>query len=261
MHWVDIIEAYGADFYVICDNEELKYRLIDLYLSNGHDRPCKFIESYREALSPVVDGLNFTSKWLNIAYAMLTPFIHAQYNDYDYIWNIDADDTMFFAQPGKCAEILKATENCAIEDCIRVFSLDFGYSLFRVQRGVRWTFGVTFIQIRDMDYFGIIDKGKRINNNLGFKMFRFQLNIDDYFTFMRERGFLKAESFYCEGLYFEHVGQSVFTWKDGSIIFEFASKWTLRQISDKKQIPIAGDSYKIDIGLTASYAMTVSPQA
>ncbi|MDR2649197.1 MAG: hypothetical protein LBB94_05705 [Clostridiales bacterium] len=182
-YWVEIVEAYGADFFIIVDNEEVKYQIMNLYLSNGHSKAPKIIPSYRNQLKSVIEDL-FSGKWINIGYALLTPFVHAKENNYSSIWNIDADDTMLFAQPQVCVSLLKKAEDHAIKQNIDILGLDFLYSIFCNRQLVRWTFGVTFANM-NVDYIKVICDGKKTDYENSFSKFYIQRNIDDYFTYLR----------------------------------------------------------------------------
>jgi len=246
MHWVRICETLSSDIFVVCDKEQLKNTVTTLLSDNGYYKPCKFIESYRKQLRSACEDI-LSPNWFNAGSALLTPFVHAKEMGFSSFWNIDADDTIMFASPQVCAKILKKAEEYANEQQLDVFSLDMWYSQLCYWNIKHWSFGIVFTRM-DADYFQIIERGKSLQKLLNYTLTH--ENIDDYFSFLREQQMLRAETFYCENLYFEHLKNYINTWKSGDLSYETEQpiRW-LRKI-DKVGVPIAYDAVKLDLGLS-----------
>ena len=174
-----------------------------------------------EDLKVIVDAIS-NRNWENASYAHLTAILHG-YNNYDYFWNIDADDTRFCVSINKMYEILDVAELYAKKYEIDCFSLDMWNS---ETRGKHWSFGVTFmnskndyIQIctdrrKDEDYFSMDKEGNS--------------NIDWFFTYLRNKNILNIKSFYVDNLKFIHysndffekpVGSGLYHWQAGKLIY------------------------------------------
>jgi hypothetical protein len=52
LHWIDIVEEYGADYYILVDNADLRERIRLYYVENGKAEP-KFLESDRKTFNKV----------------------------------------------------------------------------------------------------------------------------------------------------------------------------------------------------------------
>ena len=250
-HWVDICEMLDADFYVVCDDEELKKQLLKIYDSNRHSETFKFISSYRDELSGVCSKIIRDSMRKNIGYALLTPFIHAKKNGFEKIWNIDADDTVMFAHPQICAEILSTAERYAEERQIDCFSFDMWYSQFRFNNILHWSFGIVFVNMA-VDYIKTIEAGKDIAEKIEYAPIT-SWNIDSFFSFLKEQGLLRCETFYCENLWFEHCDFAISKYNEGMLKFITAKPHCSPILkTDYEGVPIAEDVVKFDIGLMES---------
>jgi hypothetical protein len=215
-HWVKIVETAGADCFILADRESVKKRIVQLYVEKGYPEPDNFLKSKREELHDVCEGL-YSEHRLNMAYAHLTPFIHAKENDYDGFWGIDADDTLLCASPRHCSRLLDEAGRYAVDNALNLFSLDMWYSRFSPD--YHWTFGVAFTNM-NADYMRILQEGKRLLGGKAIsempKMVCDQ-NIDNYFSFLSHRGKLRCKTFCCEGLLFEHYGLYVIKYENDKI--------------------------------------------
>ena len=245
-HWVDICETLGADFYVVCDNEELKMQLIHVNSSTKNKRFFKFIPSYRNELSDICGNI-IDDSWLNTAFALLTPFVHAKEKGFAGIWNIDADDTLILAHPQECAKLLLKAEEYALGQHLDCFSFDMWYSQLNHNSIMHWSFGICYANM-STDFISAMEAGKRIAENTGYSPMHW--NLDDFFSFLKGHGLLKCETFYCEGLWFEHCGFAISCHENGRIKYIRDNPWhsEIRKV-DYEGVEISKDVINFDLGL------------
>ena len=124
-YWVNIVNELNADFYFICDNSKLKQEVLKRVVFKN--RNIKFIKSKRKELKSIIKNI-VVKFWYNAGYAHLTTFLHAEQNNYDKFWNIDADDTLFVCEENIIAEALKSAEKYADKNNIEVFAYDMHIS-------------------------------------------------------------------------------------------------------------------------------------
>jgi hypothetical protein len=245
-HWVKIVEAAGADYFILADREDVKTRLVQLYVEKGYPEPVNFIASKREELRDLCEGL-YSEYWLNVAYAHLTPFLHAKENNYSGFWGIDADDTVLCASPAHCAQLLHEAEQYAINNALNLFSLDMWYSRVSIYGFYHWTFGVVFTNM-NADYPEILEKGKLLLGGKAIaempKMVHHP-SIDNYFSFLSHSGQLRCQSFYGECFIFEHFKHYVIMYENGRI------KYIKDTFGAATGHPIAGDVVKLGLTPTA----------
>lgn len=222
-HWYRTVEELGAEYYVVVDNEKVKTVLTNLFMSNDRSVPV-FIASYRKRFADLFQGIDFKTdrNWNNIGAALYTPLFHAKDNGYKYIWNIDADDTMFLAEPKTIISFLNEAEQCGIESSIDVFSLDMYYS--SMGDGY-WTFGVAFVNLTNVDFDTCIKKGKDLVVSEA-KRLSWGLRLDAVFQIMANHNVFRCMAFSCDGLWFRHSYQAKQTWKNKQIVYAFKNQWT-----------------------------------
>jgi len=243
-HWVKIVEEYGANYFILVDSEDVKKKIIHLYEEKGYAAPTNFIASYREELYKMCKGL-FQEHWLNVAYAHLTPFIHAKENNYHTFWNIDADDTVLCTFPIHSSKLLREAEKYALGNNLNMFSLDMWYSKSLPFNYYNWTLGIVFTNM-NVDY---LKKIEEIRQLLGGKLVSEipkippVLNIDTYFAFLSYNGYLLCKSFYCEGLFFEHFKLNVSK-------FEHSKVKYIWDLVGATEVLVGDDVVKLDLVLT-----------
>jgi len=248
-HWINITDVLDADFWIICDKEELAHEILNRIQSQK--RKIKFLRSVKKPLRNIVK--NVLSRDCNIAYSHLTTFYHAKQNGIENFWNIDADDTMLLAEPSVAAKMLTEAQNYANKNSVDIFSLDMHRSRTKKQY---WTFGITYTKMQMVDYFGILESYQ--NSDWFYNNFHPRLDayvIDILFGFMDNNGQLKAKTFYVENSHFIHFGQEltciaghgVYYWKNNSLVLPIISEI----YRDKKLgiIPIADDCVKFDLNI------------
>ena len=248
-HWINIIDILDADFYIICDNNELKKQILRrIVFKNGN---IKFVRSARKALRNIVKNIA-DEYWTNAAYAHLTAFLHAKQNHIENFWNIDADDIMLLAEPSVAAKIILEAQNYADKNDINAFSLDIHRSQ---ERKRYWTFGVTYIKMQSMDYFKMFENNQDTSWEDHLVRKYDACNVDSFFTFKANNQQLKAETFYIENCSFIHFGNilvhvavsGMFFWKDGKFFDRILSEI----YRDEKLgiMPIADDCVKFDLNI------------
>ncbi|MDR0920224.1 MAG: hypothetical protein LBM93_13425 [Oscillospiraceae bacterium] len=246
-HWIEIVEAYGADYYIVIDNAVLEKELQNIYLGSGKKSLLKTIKSCRDERLKAVSNLG------NMAYALLTPFIHAKKYGYKSHFNIDADDTMFLTSTETTIKILKQIALYAENNKIDCFSLDMWRS---VCNGKHWSFGIVYCT-------SFVDHISILNYNIDFIKNLYKVkendfdphhNIDGYFHNLSKYGYLNCQTFYIEKIYFMHM-LKINTWNNNYLVFNApynigfrATFWNMESKIDT-QFPIANDIIKFDMEL------------
>lgn len=255
-HWIDIIEIYeGNKVFFVCDKERLEKSIIERIDFKNAD--VEFIKSYddssplREIVSEICDEF-----WTKAGYAHLTTFWHAKLNGYKYFWNIDADDTLFCLEPYRVKQALVEVQEYAIKQASAVFSLDMWRSM---TNGWHWSFGVSFIN-NTYDWMEIF----RENMNKEYVKASGQpMNLDGFFTAMKNNTDLKIDTFYFENMKFVHfsdnffkrpISSGMYYWKDDKLILPILYYCIgARQMGQKN---IFKDVMKFDIDIKESEALT-----
>lgn len=250
-NWINIVNYLDADFYIICDKKNLKYKILNRVSFQNEN--IKFLKSEKNNYLKNIVRCFATPMWENAAYAHLTTFYHSKKLNYKSFWNIDADDTMFLAPPYKIAELLKDVEKCANETDIDNFSLDMHTSK---SHNRLWSFGITYTK-NDKDWFDIFKKYNSLDwrKDKAFKIDT-QFNIDRYFTWLRDHNIANNKIFYIDRCYFIHFGNflarpnhfGIYYWKNES----FTLPILLEAFNNKKygELPIERTNIKFEMNVT-----------
>ncbi len=241
-YWVDVVYDMGADFYILCDNPDLKTDILRTIVFK--DENIKFIKSHKRTFKDIVKSQKIDKKWLNASYAHLTTFLHAKKHNITTFWNIDADDALFLISPSKAVEILKNAKTYAEKQKIDLFGFDFWVTK---TEGRHWSFGITYTRM-EKDYFNYLRK--YIIDWDDYRLYTSVHNLDWVFTSLRDKGVIKTNTFYVENLYFIHWGRFfgdmrnsyIATWNKTSMI------WLLWEniLGDKRGIfPLVIDKNKL----------------
>lgn len=247
-HWVEIVEDYGADFYVICDNIKLK-----IYIEENISTSYKIIPSDYRARDLAADLI--TPNWMNTACALLTPFIHARENGVSNFFNVDADDTVFLCDAKLCVLALKKVKDYADSSELNCFSLDMHTSAI-FNYCYHWTFGITYTKM-NVDYFAVLEETKKLVPTFLEKgLIRFG-NLDELFTNISIHGLLKLGCYYIENIRFRHNLLETHYYEKTRWIFQYISKeiqnvWKISDKDIQAGIPILEDFVKIDVGIMKS---------
>lgn len=209
--WIDVINACNGDFYILCDNDALKDRILKKIAFYSPD--IKFLRSKKDIFKKILKCQKIAPNWVNAACAHLSVFEHAKANNIKNYWNIDADDSLFLTCDTNVVEILKTAENYAEAHDIDLFSFDFWATK---TKGVHWSFGITY-QRNIKDYFDLLNKC--IINWEDYKNYTSVHNIDWVFTFLKNSKAINAGSFYVENLYFVHFGRFFSDLKNANIAY------------------------------------------
>lgn len=219
-NWLNTVELLNSDYFFVCDNDRLKVDV--LRFLHFKDENIKFMCSKRFALRHTAE--NLTGKLTNVLLAHLTPFYHAKAHNITKHWDIDADDTMFCIDPKKTAEILAAVEKEAEVQNIAAFSLD----MWRTRtNGKHWSLGILFIN-DCIDFCSIFDSAADFSwIHRWYSDYADQINLDWYFSYLKDVRQLNIQTFYVENCYFIHFGNllrqpiysSIYLWRDDSLIF------------------------------------------
>lgn len=251
-HWTNIVEALGADYYIVCDKDELKERVIN---DKNKDKFMPTLLQAKQILRNIVVPF-----WLNAGAALLTPFLHAKEKGYKTFWNIDADDTVMCADALKCAEMLKKVQEYADKTDVDCFSLDMHSSGFE-RFYPHWTFGVCYCK-SSTDY---------VSKLLGFNEFfasidlkrddLFDNNLDEIFSILGEYSQIKTGTFYIENLYFRHCDFEIHCYKNRKFIYRNVSQftsvlWRLKKSEIENGLQIPERFIKFDVGLTQEESLS-----
>jgi len=249
-HWVEIVESFGSNYYVVCDNDDLRSKIC----CDG--KVFNIISSSEEARSLLVDIV--APFWLSAGSALLTPFLHAKENGFNSFFNIDADDTVMCCAAELCVKALKAVESYADKTDVNCFSLDMHSSAFE-RFYPYWTFGVTYIK-NDIDYTQAVSNFLGLKETVGIVDF-FDENIDEVFSILGKYSIIKTGIFYIENLYFRHQNWEIHYYENGYFKYRNISNYTkvLWQIKDhelKNGIQIPKRFIKIDTDINQSDCIT-----
>lgn len=203
-HWIDIINEYRADFYIICDNQDLKQRILKQV--RFRDKNIKFLKSIKNNKTKKIVSNIATSLWKNATFAHLTPFYHSRINNITKFWNIDADDTMFALYADKVAQIMKEISSYANNNNLNAFSLDMHTSR---THGKHWSFGITYTQ-NNIDWFQIFMNNKDTSWRKAYLQYDYNFNLDWFFTYLRDNNLAQNETFYIDNLLFIHFGDFLY---------------------------------------------------
>ncbi len=245
--WINIINYLDSDFYIICDNEELKTEILKKIVFKNSN--IKFISSYTKPFKNIVKK-NFSKNWYKAAYAHLSTFYHAQQHGFKSFWNIDADDAILLINPDKAANMLDTIGNYAVKNDIKAFSLDFWTSL---TQGQNWTFGITYVD-SSIDWFKYL-KNIPFDWRDKFKDINFDFNLDWIFNYMKIYEDINIKTFYIENLHFIHWGDflinpyasQIYHWYQGKLQLPLLE--TILQNKDITTMSIPEECIKFDFNI------------
>ena len=257
--WLQAISKIpNAKAYIICDKPELTNFIKATINFSGLD--CEFMESNRTSpeLQYIVDSGTITGRWKFIAYALLTPFLHARDMGYKDFWNIDADDIKLYISPERIAELLTAAKTYANENKINLFSLDICTTWYIYHH---WTFGVVYTD-NSVDWINLMRehcKDAYLFERYGHVVST--INLDWFCTYLREINAAKIRTFYFENLRMVHdTGSSyinpfgsIIYWKKGKIRFSVFENYD-DAASEFGSLSIPDEVIRLDIGLRAEEA-------
>lgn len=221
--WVNVANQLNYDFFIICDKKELLKKIRnEVYF---YDTKINFLKSDRSIGKRNIARRISDKNWRFAALAHMTPFFHARKNNYDYFWNIDADDTCFLLPAKQIATFFIEIENYAIKKEINSFSLDMWYSF---SEGRHWSFGVNLINNK----YDWISEFKKIKDDFWINWIKknkkaVMINIDWFFNYLKDYRGISIESFYIEQLFFIHfedfpariIHPNLYYWNNGELLF------------------------------------------
>lgn len=227
--WVNIANGLGIDYYVINDNDNF-FKIFD---KTSNFAPKEIMKSDRTTYyTEVLYAL--APKWWNAAFAHLTTFQHAQNNDIDCFWNIDADDVVFMHPTDKCVEMLETIQDYADKNEGDAYSLDMWRSR---NAGLHWSFGVSYIKNN-------VDWIKLLKENHNKKSLIKGDNIDWLFTCFKENNLAKLETFCFNNAYLYHFEDGFLNWQNDLLFLR--QKGIIEQKEERYTIKIADDVIKFE---------------
>lgn len=142
--WMNTASLMGEDCYLLCDRDDVIQKIKDTLIFPD---AVTFIKSERESkeITSIIRDSIPPNGMVNAGLAHLTTFLHARNREYDFFWNIDADDTQFCLSVDRIAKLLECAGNYAEENGLDCFSLDMHTSR---TGGQHWSFGVTYTKNR-----------------------------------------------------------------------------------------------------------------
>ncbi len=216
--WIDIANKKNAKVYIVCDDKKTE---LSLYKNIRFHDNFEVIRSKIKKLYPYMKSLS-CKFWYNDVLTKLAIFYHASKHGHKNFWKIDADDTMFCIENDDIVTFLQNAEQISNEQNIKAFSLDIHTSKLY---GKHWSFGVCYID-NTIDWFSIFQK--YMNNGWKEKYnqrFKEGMNLDWFFTYLRDEKILNIKSFYINKSYFYHYHDrssdlmKLSHWNDNKLIY------------------------------------------
>jgi len=249
--WMNVAFLMTGDCYILCDRDDIIPLIRDTLVYPD----VTFLKSERESEETVsiVKGAIPPDGMVNAGFAHLTTFLHAGNREYDFFWNIDADDTQFCLSAERTVELLECAGNYAAENELDCFSLDMHTSR---TGGQHWSFGVTYTKNRK-DWLSILRSHVNDREYLE-KNLQERFNIDWYFTYLRSLRELKIETFYFENLkfihyHFENMFQDlciwgILHWKDSELRFPMLETFSSKE-AGLGRYEISRDVVGLELGI------------
>lgn len=216
--WIDIVTEMDADYYILCDKKFACREMLNRIIFPNSD--IKFLKSDKKHYKQEVKRI-CSKYWSNAGFSHLTTFFHAQKNNIEKFWNIDADDMIMFETPKTVAKCLSEITSYAIKEDYDMFGYDHLYSLYN-----HWTFGVTYIKNNSKVINQIKQtKIKNWESKYKDKVKINDCNIDWFCTYLKDTNKLKLGCFSIENMYYSHLGtpfwllKSFYIVKDKTIIY------------------------------------------
>jgi hypothetical protein len=225
--WLDVIAVMGADFYILCDNRQLKTEILKKNFFKDAD--IKFLKSRRGIFNRIADFQKLAPSWVKAAEAHLSTYWYSKKFSLKEFWNIDADDSFLSAPPEKVAHLLSQAQDIARAEHIDNFSFDFWHTK---TEGRHWSFGATYTQNLN-DTLKILES--HAINWPDYKKYTTVYNLDWVFTHLGNINQLNNKTFYVEGLLFYHWGEFFYDLKNCYLAY-----WE----NERMIYPIMNDIYK-----------------
>lgn len=244
--WLETINALHRQYVFICDNRSLKHALLTS-CRFPDDAKVSFVKTNRHRLIRFAKKLTFESRaWKRMTAAHMMPFYMTN-DSVTFSWHIDADDTFFALETDQMTTVILAVERLLIVGESHAISLDMWASRWKDKH---WTFGVACVK-NQIDYRPFFQKP-----NPDWKAESPVPNFDGFFTYLRDIGVHKLNSFYVENAYFIHWGDCMIypvrwplsKWSNGKLYLPILNSIFKR--ADLGTLQIADSALKIDIGLT-----------
>ena len=190
--WINAVSLMGGDCYILCDRDDVIQKVKDTLIFLD---AVTFLKSERESeeIAFIAKSAIPQNGMINACFAHLTTFLHARDRDYDFFWNIDADDTQLCMSVDRIAELLEYAGNYAEENGLDCFSLDMHTSR---TGGQHWSFGVTYTKNR-RDWLPILRSHVHDRAYL-------EKDLKQRFTYIRSLREFRIETFCFENLKFIH---------------------------------------------------------
>lgn len=218
--WIRIFEILNYTIFIICDHNSIKKEILKKINKNKN---IYIIPSIRNKyLSKITDKI-VSQYWKNCTLAQLTCFYHSKIHKINNFWNIDADDTYCCINDKDIANALLSTEKYADDKNINSISLDMHTSR---SNGKHWSFGVNYTK-NNIDWFNILNNKNWKIEQEQFKKYDNNINLDWFFTYIRNNKIANIENFYIDNMLFIHfgdfllnpIGASIWSYKNNKIIY------------------------------------------
>jgi len=264
-YWINNAAVADAFCYFVCDNKKMEYEVFRNVKFNNLN--FSFISSDKKTLRTTIKRmLNGISgrRWRPVAYAMLTPFLHAAKNSFACSYNIDADDILICLMPDLVKNALAKVEEFAEEKELDCFNLDMFVSR---SFGTHWSFGVVYVRTPAKCLEAVKKNENWKENSYLIEKYKTEYilehnwkqrddNIDWIFTFLRDTEQLKLETFYIENARVVHMpdrlmdywGPFLLHWKNNNVFVPLLNYFYNDGLWGA--LPIAKGLIKIDVGLT-----------
>ncbi len=204
-HWINIATTLHGNYCIVCDKLNIVKKILGFVPFENCE--IRIIPSNNRCISKKILKNICNPVWEKACLAHLTTFWHAKKHSIMNFWNIDADDTSFFLPPEKIAPLLIKVREYSMSHNVSIISFDMHRSRYY---GQHWSFGVTFINSASRIFEFLLDaKTELWKKNYKYifdSEFGFQPNLDWFFTYLKDSGKLKIETFTLDDVYFIHWG-------------------------------------------------------
>lgn len=247
--WYDIAMACNAYVIFIVDKYQLQKDIVRYCIHKFKNDNFEFIATEKKRFNYYLDILfmntDDSEHWKKVGKSMMTPFIHAYENNIDISYNIDADDIMLLGMKRKISYGFMQAEEYAMDKNIDLFNLDIFVSR---SFGITWSFGVAICfnpgLCLQKFYENINWKDNQdelVKYNIQYAQ-KYNINVDWYFTYLRDTNRLNMGTFYIDNAVFIHMPDRILEygwamamqWNSGKlknlILLQYYPKFPLQEL-------------------------------
>lgn len=224
--WIDICNTIDCQFYIVCDNNQLRKEI------KKHFKVNNFLKSYKHELKKITCNL-YTGDWKRATYAHVYPFYFCNQKNIKCHWDIDADDLMLCLDNEKIIDMIFKIEEMAQSKNVDAYSLDIWHSR---TYNKHWSLGVVYINNNNKIYENIIlNQNKNWIDTL--ENIDESYNLDWFLTYLNNQKKVNLKTFYIENAMLIHWGNfllnpiysGIIEWKHSKVYFPVLERLILYQ--------------------------------